>query len=45
MAATDPSSAGPLDGIPRATCPFCGGGTAIVSNLATCGECGWMDAG
>jgi hypothetical protein len=44
MATTD-TSHGPLDGIPPATCPHCGGGTAIVSDLASCGECGWMDAG
>jgi hypothetical protein len=45
MAATEPSGEGdPLADIPAATCPFCGGATGIVSDLATCGECGWMDA-
>jgi hypothetical protein len=43
MAASDTSETDPLDGIPPATCPFCGGSTAIVGDLATCGECGWMD--
>jgi hypothetical protein len=44
MAATENGSTDPLAGVPAATCPHCGGRTAIVSDLATCGECGWMDA-
>jgi hypothetical protein len=44
MATSDAAGSDPLEGVPPATCPFCGGATAIVSDLATCGECGWMNA-
>lgn len=44
MATTEHSDTDPLEDVPAANCPYCGGRTAIVSDIATCGECGWMDA-